>query len=349
MTLDERREAFEAAAIQAAGERNRIQEDTASEIVRLPKLAESEIVARLEAQPSEYEQWALPQLRREIERVLREFGEDAGSAATAGQGTAYDAGQALIDSPLAAAGVEVSGLSPRIDRGQLLAMQSFLTGKMRDVGLDVLNRVNTELALTAIGSQGVSETIGRVQTIMGGISRRRATTIIRTELGRAFTTASQARAEEAARSVPGLKKQWRRSGKIHSRRKHDLTDGQVRPVDKPFILGTGRVVEGQESGGIRIMYPHDPAAPPSETINCGCISLPYLDSWAEAGLLENPGKKPFSEEEIALNPVKQELAEPGPTMGEILGQRTAASFEAPAFIRKAKTMAGAERAAVRRG
>ena len=48
-----------------------------------------------------------------------------------------------------------------------------------------------------------------------------------------------------------------------------------------------------------------------------------MDSWADAGFLEHPGKKPFSEEEIALNPLKQELAEPAPTMGEVLDKRAA--------------------------
>jgi hypothetical protein len=156
---------------------------------------------------------------------------------------------------------------------------------------------------------------------MGGISRRRAIAIVRTELGRAFATASQLRSEQAAEYLPNLKKQWRRSGKIHSRRKHDLTDGQVRPVDQPFILGTGHVSDPAASGGIRIMHPHDPAAPPSETINCGCISLPYMESWKDAGLLTDPGKRPFSAEEIRLNPVKQELAEPGATIGEIIKAR----------------------------
>ena len=148
-------------------------------------------------------------------------------------------------------------------------------------------------------------------------------------LGRAYATASQLRATEAQKHVPGLKKQWRRSGKIHSRRKHDLTDGQIRPVDQPFLLGTGAVIEGQEGGGIRIMHPHDPKAPPSETINCGCISLPYMDEWAEAGLLEHPGKKPFSAEEIALNPTKAELNDPGPTIAELQAKRDAATLEAP--------------------
>ena len=92
-----------------------------------------------------------------------------------------------------------------------------------------------------------------------------------------------------------MKKQWRRSGKAHSRLEHDTIDGQIREVDKPFTLGNG----------IELMHPRDPKAPAKETINCGCDSLPFMEEWE----VKTPGKKPFSAEEIALNPMKAELAQ----------------------------------------
>lgn len=49
---------------------------------------------------------------------------------------------------------------------------------------------------------------------------------MRTELGRAFSAAAQERMEAASKIVPGLKKQWRRSGKLHPRIHHDLADGR---------------------------------------------------------------------------------------------------------------------------
>ena len=80
-----------------------------------------------------------------------------------------------------------------------------------------------------------------------------------------------------------MKKQWRRSGKIHSRLTHDLADGQVVDADKPFIVG-----------GVKMMYPRDPTAPVSETINCGCVCLPYMDDWE----VEHPADVPFTVEEL---------------------------------------------------
>lgn len=59
-------------------------------------------------------------------------------------------------------------------------------------------------------------------------------------------------------------------------------------------------------------------------MNCGCISLPYMDEWKEAGILKYPGKRAFTEQEIALNPAKADYAEmeAGPTMQEILAGKT---------------------------
>ncbi len=328
MTPEEQDQAFKARVKLEAAERATIQKDTFGEISRLLNVASESIQKKLKSQPSEYAAWYLPQLKKQIETTLLQFGEEAGQAASAGQGKAWEAGQALIDKPLEAANIEIGALLPKLDTGQLLGMQTFLTGKLREVALDTINRANQQLALTMIGTQGVAEAMTNIQAALGGASRRRAQTIVRTELGRAYSTASQLRSEQAAERVPGLKKQWRRSGKIHSRRSHDLTDGQIRPVDRPFILGTGAVAPDMEAamGPTRIMYPHDPAAPARETINCGCISLPYMDAWAEAGALANPGKKPFTAEEIALNPLNQELAEPGRSIGELIKAREEAGL-----------------------
>lgn len=292
VSIAERAKQFEQAVKTEARRRTRIQRDTIAEIARLLREALDAITAQLGDNPSEYEAWRIPRLQREIERIMREFGEDAGTSATAGQERAYDAGQALIDAPLAASGVQVAHLPDRIDAGQLRAMQSFLTTKMKRMSLDASNRINSELAQVLIGSQGIEDALVRMQQIEG-ISRRRAITVVRTELGRAYAVAAQVRGEQASRSVPGLKKQWRRSGKRHSRPNHDRTDGQIRPIEKPFVIGFHRVTDGSEPTGTKLMHPHDPAAPPSETINCGCISLPYIDSWADTGLLVTPGPKPF--------------------------------------------------------
>ena len=63
-------------------------------------------------------------------------------------------------------------------------------------------------------------------------------------------------------------------------------------TDKPF-----------SAAGASLMFPRDPSGPAAETVNCGCQSLPWMESWE----VQHPGRKAFSEEEIARNPIRAEL------------------------------------------
>lgn len=165
-----------------------------------------------------------------------------------------------------------------------------MTDRISNIGVTVANRINSELGLAAIGAQTPSQAAGKIAGILETGGRTRALTIVRTELGRAFSVAGQARFEQAAEVLPGLKKQWRRSGKLHSRPDHDIADGQTQAVMDPFLVG-----------GERLMFPRDPAASAKQTINCGCTSLPLMESWE----VRLPGGQPFSPEELAASPAKR--------------------------------------------
>ena len=123
---------------------------------------------------------------------------------------------------------------PEVDLRQLTALRSALTDRIKDVTATLAGRVNTELGLAAIGVQTTGEAAEKIADILKRGGRGRALTIVRTELGRAYSVAGQQRFDQAHEVLPGLQKQWRRSGKIHSRASHDRADGQVRPVDQPF-------------------------------------------------------------------------------------------------------------------
>ncbi len=59
--------------------------------------------------------------------------------------------------------------------------------------------------------------------------------------------------------------------------------------------------------GVRLCFPRDPRDPTTATINCGCISLPFMASWEVA----TPGRQPFTPTEIAARPSRATL-EPVP-------------------------------------
>lgn len=273
----------------------RIQRDTSAEVRRLLLDAEREILALLSAAPSDYRRWQLAELQRQVARILAAIDAPASDLVGGGLARSWEAGVDLVDAPLAAGGVELAGSLMALDTRNLMAMRSFATDRIRDVSAKVANRINDQLARTMMGLQSPWEAANQVSGLVREGGMRRANTIVRTELGRAYSTAAQKRQEQAAAVVPGMQKQWRRSGKLHSRYEHDFIDGQVRDVDKPFDL----------PNGVKLMFPRDPAGPPGETINCGCTSLPFMAHWPKS----TPGARRFTAEEIAGDRTKRALAE----------------------------------------
>ncbi|MGQ9370539.1 phage minor head protein [Azospirillum sp. A39] len=271
----------------------RIRAETEAELLRLLKEAQTEIQAALAAAPSDYQTWRLTELRSEVARVVGELERAASAAATGGLTKSWDAGVHLVDAPLDAAGLSVAGRLVALDTSVLVRMRAFLVDRIRNVTTEIMNRVASELGLVMIGTRSPFEAVRTVAEIVGTGGRNRAVTIVRTELGRAWSTAAQARMEQAAAAGVRLRKQWRRSGKRHPRHSHEAIDGQVRKVDEPFLL----------EGGVRLMFPRDPRAPAKETINCGCLSLPIVASWE----VLHPRERPFTREELDTSPHRRLL------------------------------------------
>jgi len=268
-----------------------IQKDTAKELTALLAAARRRVQEQLFILPSDYQQWYLPQIQAAINATLGDFNQRAGNVIHLGADSSWATGVALIDAPVAAAGVSISSALPRLDAAQLLAMKDFMTSRMHDIGYQVGNWINAELANVIIGIQTPGDAVGKVASMIDG-GRSRAVTIVRTELGRAFSIAGQQRMVQAQEFLPGMQKQWRRSSKLHSRITHDAIDGQIRDVDKPFNVGAELM-----------MFPRDPQASAKNTINCGCLSIPYMANWQ----VKNPGRLAFTDEELRLSSQKQNV------------------------------------------
>lgn len=293
MTNGERRKRFLAERARRLRAGIAIQVDTLGEILRLLKSAATQIKASLAGVPSDFDAWRLPQLQGEVRRAIGSIEGQLSDSLTGGMDRSWEAGQALLDAPLAAAGIDIAPHLVALDTRVLMAMRSFSTDRIRDIGATAVNRVNAEIAFAAIGTQTPFQAAQKVDGIIGG-GIDRAGSIVRTELGAAYSLATQARMEQAVPMLPGLEKQWRRSGKLHPRLSHDAIDGQVQPVNKPFVLARG----------IHLMCPRDPKAPIGERINCGCSQLPYMRSWE----MITPGRKPYSEQELRTSAVARMLA-----------------------------------------
>lgn len=268
MTDRERERAFIVARNAQMKARTALLVETREEILAQLRAARDRVTALLNYMPTDYQQWSLTNLQREITRAMAEVAEQSSATLSTAAGKAWEAGQRMVDAPLAAGGVRVAAQLPVIAIDQLIAMRAFMTDRIRDVSASAVGKINSELGLVVIGAQSPFEAGKAVQEILGETSRARATTIVRTELSRVYSAASFERMKQASARIPGMQKEWRKSGKLHPRPGHEAANGDKVPVYDAFNI---RSKHGEL---IAMQYPHDPSAPPAETINCGCIVLP---------------------------------------------------------------------------
>ncbi|HSV80106.1 MAG TPA: phage minor head protein [Ramlibacter sp.] len=280
-------QAFEAALRERLRERAGTILGTDQAVIAELKAAREQILQVLASQPADWQQWQMTRLLDQLNAVLEGATGRATVAVDGGLRSAWQQGEDFIDKPLAAGGLNVELQLPLLDVRVLTHLRTFTALRLKDVGTEAAGKIGRQLSQVTLGTRSPFEAIKAIQAQLGNETTRRATTIVRTEVGRAFAVASYQRLQQAAKLVPGLQKQWRRSGKIHSRWNHDAVDGQVVDVDQPFTLPS-------ENGPVKMLHPHDPAAPVEEVINCGCLALPYRSTWKVA----TPGAKPFSELEL---------------------------------------------------
>lgn len=288
---------FEAALEERLVDRARLLIGTDQKVIALLRAVQVQILQQLASQPADWQQWQLTRLRDQVAIVLTGLGQQAGAVIDIGLRDAWQQGEDIVDKPLGAAGLGVEMRLAAMDARVLSAMRVFGVERMNNIAAEAVSKISQQLGMVTIGSVTPFQAIKTIQALLGNDTPRRATTIVRTEVSRAFAVAAQERLVQAAPLVPGLGKQWRRSGKIHSRWNHDLMDGQVVDADKAFKVPN-------PGGGFDMMQcPHDPKAPPEQVIACGCLSLPYMKSWQ----VMTPGAKPFSALELQLDGRKAAL------------------------------------------
>ncbi|PCI62038.1 MAG: hypothetical protein COB35_04985 [Gammaproteobacteria bacterium] len=268
MTNSERRRAFNKAIKQALADKSGLLTLSERRILELLTLAISQITDVLGNQPSDYQQWFLPQIEQQIYPLLNNFSLNASAIFKEVTNNAALAGIAMFDTPLIASGVQMLGITPLIIPEQVAAIATFGGSRISDISQKAKLLINSELGLTLIGTQTSHQAIQNIGGYLKSSPIHRIKTIVKTELSRAYASASAQRFSQLATLFPDLQKQWHKSGKFHARESHVAADKQIVAQHKNFTIG-----------GVKMRYPHDPKAPANEVINCGCTMTPYLKSW----------------------------------------------------------------------
>jgi hypothetical protein len=292
-----RRNAFEAAVRHSLRQRAALLQQVQAGVLEQLASLSATIVALLAEQPADWQQWQLSTILGQVQALVDGLQGQVSDEVDAALVQAWQAGAAGIDAPLAAADINVQIYLPQLDTGVLMQLRSFTAGRIKDLAAGAESAVDQAIHLAALGAQTPQQAMKQVKTALGGddtVAGVRARRIVVTSLGEAYAVANQQRLVDSKAQVPDLGKQWRRSGKIHSRWNHDAMDGATAPAGEPFKVptkGAGRFV--------LMMHPHDPKAPPAEIINCGCVARPWLSRWGLPA-----GSTPFTQREVELNPMK---------------------------------------------
>ncbi len=224
-------------------------------------------IADMLAGATEWRRMRLQDLMAEIDFHIEGYQGRAALLMRSQLGDAYEAGLALANDPLTAAGMGAWTAIPVISGELLPVMQEFSAYLIKGISEDMRQRIKSQVTLAVLGGKAPYEAMRGVDVILGtkattGVSYR-SERIVRTEMGRMQSAATQLRFEGLAKLLPQLKKQWMATHDDRTRRyprdafDHLAADGQVVDVDKPFIVS-----------GEKLMYPGDPAGSPGNVINC---------------------------------------------------------------------------------
>ena len=270
MTPSQRRRRFVAAVRREARRRGKVIDEGALKVLESLLELQEQTRQVLGRQPTDFDAHRLPQVEAEVRRLIGQWVRRAVGDFEAGVETAWDLGPEIVTRPLAAAEVPPIGMTV-MPQSLLDELKAFGVEKIQGLGPVAEKRILSAIRSTVLGGQSPFDAMKAIGTSLNGqgpfrLLAFREETIYRTEMGRIHSITGQRRQEDAARVIPGLGKQWLWSRK--GRSSHGVANGQVRPVDEPFLVG-----------GERLMYPRDPGGSAENTINCGCESVPYKDDW----------------------------------------------------------------------
>lgn len=210
-----------------------------------------------------------------VERYLTAFDTAAGAEMSRLLDATWEAGADLVPAAMREGGLFVA--FGHIPGPLLTTLKDFSAHKISGLAGDAFNKIRGELNLGILGQKTPHQV---VQSIAGSLDspgvfkslEARAETIAKVEMGRAYSSATVEGLGVAARSTPEIMKEWWHAGHPKVPRiNHVRLNGQRRPVDEPFVIGS-----------LTIDYPRAPTSPAQEVINCACEVVPWHPSWGEA-------------------------------------------------------------------
>jgi 8-oxo-dGTP pyrophosphatase MutT (NUDIX family) len=138
------------------------------------------------------------------------------------------------------------------------ALDARLTRLAQTVSQTTFDDVAQVLRDGVVRGQTVAQMTAALEQVFSDAEATRAPTIARTETIGALNEAAATYADNLSADVVAGR-EWLAAHDDRVRATHREADGQIRAMGEPYLVG-----------GVAMAFPHDPAAPPGETVNCRC-------------------------------------------------------------------------------
>jgi len=217
------------------------------------------------------------QIQRDIEHEIRDYQKDLANLLRQGINEGWQRGQELINIPIRAF---VPGAIAGPPTAETLAIaQAFSADLIQGLTNDIRAKVNSILRRMVLGGLDQRQAqleLGRSLPTSSAFRSLayRAETIVRTEILRIHSEATQLQMEQQAAIIEKagyeMFKSWLATMDTRTRPTHIVADRKYDekhaiPVDEYFIVG------GEEA-----LYPRDSSLSAEEAINCRCTSIPVV-------------------------------------------------------------------------
>lgn len=224
-------------------------------------------------------------LQLALEQETARFASDYRQSLIQALDDAWALGIELVPETLDALGITLT-LAPQISRTQLEIAQGYTVELVRRISDDLRNRITERIRLGVLGGETIASLQRKIAADLRTEPSRydhrlgpfaiQAERIVRTELQTVFSLANEARQQQLAEQVPGLRKVWLTARDDRVRPAHVTAGNQYAPGGRP---GPIPVHQDFIVGGERAKHPKDPRLSPGNRINCRCISMLYHPDW----------------------------------------------------------------------
>ncbi len=233
-------------------------------------------LGRINAQPRDdgnfdWERWQTESILAELDQSISFWGTRATGIVRNGTSSADEMG-AKYPLDILSAGNSDMRLKPRLGNPAMAAFHAYDADLIRGVSDKVRADVTGLIRRASLGGDSVFATLNKIGTVTGkgafATAFHRGEAIIRTEMGRAYSSADMFSMRQSSLDHPGLKKKWLSIVDGRVRPEHAKAHDQVRELDQPFSVA-----------GENMQHPHDTNGSAWNTINCRCKAVPWDPAW----------------------------------------------------------------------